>query len=99
MAERGQRAIGTIRHPRPEHIVDRVGADAGRQAGHFAIPEVPGHAEPVAHVGGSRSAKTLAVRSTGIKPEVLITPKNFGLGVILSPDWYHHHKDKYSKNQ
>src|SRR5438477_12520679 len=100
MGERGQRAIGTIRHPGPEHIVDRVGADAGRQAGHFAIPEVPGHPEPVVHVRSSRAAKTLAVRAAGIKPDVLIAAEYFGLGVLLSLDWYYPHgEDKYSKNQ
>src|SRR5438132_12964473 len=99
MGERGQRTIGPIRHPRPEQIVDRVSAHARWQAGHFAVSEIPGHPEPVIQVPGSRAPKTLAVRATGIKPYVLITAEHLCLGVLLSPEWYHHGEDKYSKNQ
>src|SRR5437016_12375863 len=100
MGERSQRAIGTIRHSGPEHIVDRVGADARWQAGHSAVSEIPGHPEPVAHVGGSRAAKTLAVRAARIKPNVLIAAEYLGLGVLLSPDWYYSNgQASYSTHQ
>src|SRR6266436_1726102 len=99
MGERGQRAIGPIRHPRPEHIVDRVSAHTRRQPGDLAVSEIPGHPEPVVHVPGSCAAKTLATRSAGVKPNVLIAPEYFGLGVVLGPNWYHDREDKYSKNQ
>jgi hypothetical protein len=99
VGEGGQGAIRPIGNPRPEHIVDRVSAYARRQAGHSAIPKIPSYPEPVAQVRGSRTAKTLAIRSTGVQPDVLITTEYFGLGAILSPDWYHHAEDKYSKNQ
>ena len=76
-----------------------MSAHTGRQAGHLAVSEIPGHPEPVIHVPGSCAAKTLATRSAGVKPNVLIAAEYFGLGVVLGPNWYHDREDKYSKNQ
>jgi len=61
MSEWGERASGTIRYAGPEQVVDRVGARAGRQAGHVAIAKVPDYANPVIQVPCGRPAKTLAV--------------------------------------
>src|SRR5258708_4580791 len=99
MSEWSQGAIGTIRHPGPKQIVDRVGARAGWQAGHFAIAKVPDYAKPVIQVPCGRSPKALAVCPSWVEPDVLIAPEYFGFGVILSPDWGPPNGYKYSKNQ
>src|SRR5713226_5546262 len=99
VSERGQRAIGTIRYSGPEQIVDRMGARAGRQAGHFAIAKVPDYAKPVIQVPCGRSAKTLAVCPPRVEPDVLIPAEYLGLRVILSPDWGPKNDYKCSKNQ
>src|SRR5712692_2783935 len=99
MSERGQGAMGTIRYPGAEQIVDRVGTRAGRQAGHFAIAKVPDYAKPVIQVPRGRSAKTLTVSPTRVEADVLIAAEYFGLGVILSSNGSPPNEYKCSKNQ
>src|SRR6266446_9410395 len=57
-----------------------MGADARRQASHFACAEVTDHAAPVIQVPCDGATPALAITSSRIQAEVLISAEYLGLG-------------------
>src|SRR5260370_13337103 len=74
-----------------------MGADARRQASHFACAKVTDHAEPVVQVPCDGATPALAITSSGIQAEVLISAEYLGLGCVLGHGRSRDEQDNYSK--
>src|SRR5712691_4448278 len=76
-----------------------MGADARWQASHFACAKVTDHAEPVVQVPCDGATPALAITSSGIQAEVLISAEYLGLGRFLGHGRSRDEQDNYSENE
>src|SRR6266704_1393958 len=74
-----------------------MGADARRQASHFACAKVTDHAEPVIQVPCDGAAPALAITSSRIQTEVLISAEYLGLGRFLGHGRSRDEQDNYTE--
>src|SRR5712691_1874861 len=74
-----------------------MGADARWQASHFACAKVTDHAEPVVQVPCDGATPALAITSSGIQADVLISAEYLGLGRFLGHGRSRDEQDNYSE--
>src|SRR5213080_2898193 len=83
LAEGVPLAVIPVRYPRPEQVIDVMGAYTGRQPAHSANAKVAHAAQPIVQVIGQVQAEAVTPASPGVEVLVFVTCKELRLGCPL----------------
>src|SRR5207244_1475655 len=99
LAEGVPLAVIPVRYPRPEQVIDVMGAYTGRQPAHSANAKVAHAAQPIVQVIGQVQAEAVTPASPGVDLLVFVTCKELRLGCPLGKSRTCRKEHKYPRNQ